>query len=607
MIWYSSLKHKVIGICLVLSINAFSQNKELDSLLKTYQNHSISDSLRLDALCEICWEYIKTDASKIESFVGKLEELDSKVFPQTGYYKTKIVLGYYYKTTGNFDLSFKYFEDALNIYKLDKDTINIIRSLYRLGELRNNTHNVNSLKYGDYSYYIKGLDLLKHYPDGEQTIFFQNGMAMALTNEGLYDESLVYLKKSAPIYDTIAFPGKKRSLGFYYYHIGRNYFMKKLYNKALDEMKLAHGLANELYLEDLLLETNYYLGNIYLEIGDYLKAEPYFLNYVALNNKRGIKWKNMGMKTLLSFYERANMREKAFALIKPYLSIQDSVIDAINRDKYNEFEVKYKVQEKQFENDLLAQDLSSQKNKLLLTLIFGIIVTMLLIGIILLMQKLWKHNKKLTESDQYKNQILNVMGHDIRTPLVTQLTIMQEVFENKAAVSTNMMNSIYNLSLSIFKISDNVYNWVKLIKRSNFDQNSVTQINFEFFLVLEQYQPILNIKKINIVHNISLDNPINVKGDRIGIQAIIRNLIDNSMKYSPNSGTIDIGLLCINNKAILEIKNDVDAVAYQNNFSKNRGLGLQLINEILTYNHGKTEKIGLDGDTYHVIVSFTMA
>ncbi|MFN8338890.1 MAG: hypothetical protein U0T36_07700 [Saprospiraceae bacterium] len=74
--------------------------------------------------------------------------------------------------------------------------------------------------------------------------------------------------------------------------------MKKLYNKALDEMKLAHGLANELYLEDLLLETNYYLGNIYLEIGDYLKAEPYFLNYVALNNKRGIKWKKYGYENI---------------------------------------------------------------------------------------------------------------------------------------------------------------------------------------------------------------------------------------------------------------------------------------------------------------------
>lgn len=353
---FGTLKCVLVGTFSILFIDAFSQNQKLDSLQKTYVNPKISDSLRLDALCEICWEYIKTDASMIEPKIDILEKLDSKVFPKDGYYKTNIVLGYYYKTTGNFDMSFKYFNDALNIYTLDKDTINIIRSLYRLGEVRNNTYNINSLKSGDYSYYIKGLDLLKYYHDGEQTIFFQNGMSLALTNEGLYDESLLYLIKSAPIYNTISFPGKQRSLGFHHYHIARKFFMKKQYDKALYEIKLAHELATKLQFDDLLLETNYYLGSIYLEKGEYQKAESYFIENFNLNSKRGIKWKSMGMKTLLSYYERSNMKEKAFALIKPYLNIQDSVHDAIIKDNYNEFEIKYKVKEKQFENDLLAQD-----------------------------------------------------------------------------------------------------------------------------------------------------------------------------------------------------------------------------------------------------------
>ena len=339
----------------ILMNRVYAQNNKIDSFKTILKNNNLNDSLRLDVLSNLCWEFVISDATRIEEYLDTIKALETKIYGNNGFYKTKIVLGYYYKSIGEFDLSFKYFFDALLIYEKKNDTLNIIRSLYRLGELRNNTHNISRPSITAYNCFKRGLELLKFYKNPEQLIFFQNGMALALTNEGHYRRSLEFLAKSKVIYDTIDFLGKKRSLGFFHYSYGRNYYYMKQFDAAIYEFNLARKIASDLQQNDLLIETNYYLRELNYEKKNFVKAEQYFLQNLTLQKERGISWEAEAYKQILDFYQRTKNSSGAFKLIGYYLKLQDSLINKINKDKYAEFEVRYNLREKEFENKLLEK------------------------------------------------------------------------------------------------------------------------------------------------------------------------------------------------------------------------------------------------------------
>ncbi|MEZ4912141.1 MAG: hypothetical protein R2774_14925 [Saprospiraceae bacterium] len=126
-----------------------------------------------------------------------------------------------------------------------------------MGELKNSTFNYNHTRTSNYEYFEKGLTLLKQYPNPEQQIFMQNGMALTYTNAKDYKKSMEYLNKSKIIYDTLEFPSKKRSLGFYYYTYGRNLYNLKDYTKSLEYILKADSIGHQISSDDLLVVTNF--------------------------------------------------------------------------------------------------------------------------------------------------------------------------------------------------------------------------------------------------------------------------------------------------------------------------------------------------------------
>ena len=73
-----------------------------------------------------------------------------------------------------------------------------------------------------------------------------------------------------------------------------------------------------------------------------------------------------------------------------------------------------------------------------------------------------------------------------------------------------------------------------------------------------------------------------IKGDRLGVQAIIRNIIDNATKYNKEGGEISISLQHINQELQLTIFNTTENAEIQkDNFLGKSGIGYSLISDIL--------------------------
>ncbi|MBK8626817.1 MAG: hypothetical protein IPN86_15010 [Saprospiraceae bacterium] len=133
-------------------------------------------------------------------------------------------------------------------------------------------------------------------------------------------------------------------------------------------------------------------------------------------------------------------------LIPQYISIQDSATQQIIENKYAEFEVAFKVKEKELQNDILTKEKDYQKNKATILQILGSALLLLLGLVVGLWYRLKKHSTELKKANEYKDKILNVMGHDIRSPLISQLTVIQDLLENKDKISRDSLNDIYQLS-----------------------------------------------------------------------------------------------------------------------------------------------------------------
>ncbi|MBN2603703.1 MAG: PAS domain S-box protein [Candidatus Thermoplasmatota archaeon] len=156
--------------------------------------------------------------------------------------------------------------------------------------------------------------------------------------------------------------------------------------------------------------------------------------------------------------------------------------------------------------------------------------------------KLEKKIKERTEQVEslikQKDEFINQLGHDLKNPLTPIINLLP-VIEGKLIDETSKeiidvvkRNAIYMRDLVL-----------KTIQLARLDSPNVI-FNFEYLDLKELIKEI--IKNLEIVfknHNIEIETKIDeftIKADRLRFDELIRNLLDNAVKYSQTVGKIVI-------------------------------------------------------------------
>ena len=593
-----------LGLILITS-GLYAQYHNPDSLEQVLLRDDLTDEHRLNVLSDLCWEYLVTGNPKNHVIIREINTLNTKLNGSEKSYKIENLLGLYNKKRGDFDQALFHFQESLKISEKEKDTLHTIWALYRLGDLTNYAYNQVKHKRSNYTYYNRALEYLERYENLKLSIFVNNGMAVALINDGRYKEALNYLNVTNTLFAKRDFIGKDQCMGFYYNQLGNVSLKLKNFEEAELNVFKAIEISEDKNIQDLKVSSYYYMGEILSEQKKWREAESYYLKRLDIQANRNIILKTDAYKDLLYFYIKSQNSTKINEYLPNFLKMQDSVITQLNNDKYAEFEVQFEVKEKDFQNEILKQQNIFKNKKLTLFQIAGIGGGIFLSLILGLLFRLRSNSKLLIKSNEYKDKILNIMGHDIRSPLITQLSLVQHELEKIPQNNRGALSEIYELSLSIYKISDNVYNWVKKNRGVGNDFFSDCQLYYEILLVLEQYEPVLKVKQLILFHNYETIKDYLVKGDRLGIQAVIRNLVDNATKYSPNQGSIYFELSQDDHNIYLSMSNE--CLIEHNNSSKGKGLGLQLVKEILEFNYGEVLYLGNKNNTYISKIRFTIS
>ncbi|MEO5775981.1 MAG: PAS domain-containing sensor histidine kinase [Flavobacterium sp.] len=195
-------------------------------------------------------------------------------------------------------------------------------------------------------------------------------------------------------------------------------------------------------------------------------------------------------------------------------------------------------------------------------------------------------DKEITLQEKLKNinsnndRMLSVLGHDLRAPLIN----LREI--SSMALDYDLSQDDFNIfaerinkqTASVLDMLDTTLNW----SRANFNAITISKVNID---IENNIQEILNIYRNdyeakNIIVKTSFDKA-KLKSDSEIVTIIARNMITNSIKFTPQNGEINIGF---DNNVLTVSDNGV-------------GMSETMINSILNHqyisNRGTNNEIGM--------------
>lgn len=198
-----------------------------------------------------------------------------------------------------------------------------------------------------------------------------------------------------------------------------------------------------------------------------------------------------------------------------------------------------------------------------------------------------KRNKEL-------NSFWASLTHELKTPLASmklQAEVMNEM------ISQNITNDLTPYSERLIKDCkrlelemDKILNLAKIEKNA---QLNLTDLNLKKF-VTSIYEK--NFKHVHFQNNIPDD--LNIIGDELAFKMIFTNLFDNSIRHTTQTPEVKISVkvehdFCTvfyedNNKFNGDIKK-LGKLFYKHNSPKGSGIGLYIINKLMTQMNGKLD------------------
>lgn len=418
----------------------------------------------------------------------------------------------------------------------------------------------SSLSYSNFSRVMEQLRFTEGTKAESDALF---NMAGYLTGKGHYREALDFHRKAL---------GMRRKLQDSQSEAASLHEIGELYQKMKNP---ARALANHVValeirqkLSDLkgLAESYNSIGIHYYENNN---TERAILNLeLGLENARKTNWASemhRSFEALSLCHEQSGNFQQAFLYQKNENFIQALLLAEKEKGQLIAEQNKYllnkqkiqienlKLIEKQKETELTAQ---REKEKFLYTAIASAVIIILLSLYFLMLNrrankkleaanaKVSQQNTELQSLNATKDKFFSIISHDLKGPLnsftafsgmlinYTDSLTPEEIKELAREIDKNLKN--------VLALLENLLEW----SRSQTGNIPFRPERFDINAVMEQNRDLLNTqaanKKIKLVYEPVPGTVINA--DKNSITTVVRNLVSNAIKFTPEGGTITLGL-----------------------------------------------------------------
>ena len=143
--------------------------------------------------------------------------------------------------------------------------------------------------------------------------------------------------------------------------------------------------------------------------------------------------------------------------------------------------------------------------------------------------------KKIKESEKIKSEFINITAHELRIPIQPILGLTETMYSKvKDKEQLELLDIVTRNAKRLKRLSENLLDVTKIESQSLMLKKVKLNINILISEVLKEYvNNNLKIQMVKIVYDFKCKNDIIVEADRVRLAQVIRNLVDNAIKFTP--------------------------------------------------------------------------
>ncbi len=469
-------------------------------------------------------------------------------------------IAHYYK--GNLLISIEYFLKARVGYELLGRDDKAANTLNNIGVTYEEIENYEKSK----EFYFESLKVHKRLNNLEiQTAVYNN---IGSTFEALdqLDSAEYYYNKSLELArDNNPDENMANALG----NLGNVYYKREEYTKALDYQRraLSYDLKNNNIIG--LVETYSSMGLIYLGLNNYNRAYESFNKALSICKEHDLKSREAELyENFSDYYEKLGDFQNAYIFYLKHTQLKDSIFTLEMRKQIEDLQLSYQANRREQEiallnerNNLKDTQLQLQTTKTRLLLVFTIF-TVFVLGLLILNVRvkgkanalLQKQNEKIQQQNQEledrsikleelsheKDNFINVVAHDLKSPLnnITGLANLIRINGKLSEEQLHYLNLLDQVSIESKNLVSNLLDLNKLELGLFEQQIEDFEVKDTIDKIIHNYEKAASEK--NIVLKKSCPGNISIRNNREFIERILDNLVSNAIKFSPNNKEVFI-------------------------------------------------------------------
>ena len=338
--------------------------------------------------------------------------------------------------------------------------------------------------------------------------------------------------------------------GRFYHNIGICHFHLNAFKSAEKNLFLAETILKKEEDSKGLISTYMDLGNVYYAQYKDQLAIPYFEKAYLLS--KSISDFEIKQNTALNMAVVEENRKNAIRALnyrKEYDIWRDSLNDQNKVWALAEQEKKFAVAQKEKELAVLTtknEKKNAERNMYVLSSV--LLFLLLLVGVYFYWQKIklvaivQLQKTKLDQVNATKDQLFSIVSHDMRSSIhvlkASNFDLMNSLEMGDLSNLGHQLRHNNAIANSTYNLLDNLLHWSLL----QTEQDYFSQEPFNLCSIVEQviynYKPLMAIKNITYSQNIEREKV--VLADIESFKLILRNFLDNSIKFTPENGKITI-------------------------------------------------------------------
>ncbi|WP_234974707.1 tetratricopeptide repeat-containing sensor histidine kinase [Tenacibaculum agarivorans] len=334
------------------------------------------------------------------------------------------------------------------------------------------------------------------------------------------------------------------------FNLGLCYLHLKKFKRANKYLKKSLKLYEEKKDTTELVGAYAYLGSLYYEQYKDDIAIPYFQRaYDLAKNVDDFTLKRDAAKNMAIVEENRKDLVAALLYRKEYEQWKDSLNDQNKIWQTAQFEKKFAIAQKEKEVNVLKAENRAQVAERNTILYAAIGLFLLLIVISFFYRKNIKskktislQNEKLDALNTTKDRLFSIVSHDLRSSVNTLKLSNKKLLANLEAENFDGVHQLLLKNSALvggaYNLLDNLLNWALLQTKQAYFEIKELQLFFAVEHVAFNYLPLIKEKEIHFENKV----PKSVKAlaDKESLKIILRNILDNAIKFSESNDSIKI-------------------------------------------------------------------